>query len=675
MPNKKVNLPFRHVHLDYHTSELMKNVGGEFNKKEFVTTLKKAHVNSICCFARCHHGYLYYPSKLFPERIHPQLANKNLLLEQVEACKEAGIRIPVYVTVQWDHFSAMDRSDWLMRDEKGQLVEQMFSPGFYRYLCINTSYRDFLKAHVKEICEMAPNHDGFFFDILWAQPCCCPACREKMEAKGLDYRKPEDRKLFGEMSIRDFTDDMTAFVHEINSEYAVYYNSGNIDPENKTHLKDFTHLEFDALPSGHGDYNDFPIVTRTNRTYGYDYAGHTGKFHTGWGDVHSYKNQAALEYECFMLMALGGKCIVGDQLHPLGQLDQVSYELIGRVFSQIEKKESWCEGVEPVVEIGVYYTQKKALTGVHKILKEAGYQYDIIGLDSDFSRYKVIVLADRVVTEGDLLQKLRGYLSEGGKIFATFLSGVNEEGSRFELPLGVKMLSDREIDVDGKAVRGQLRYRKEYTDYVIPRGNLGKGLPETEHVMYVKANEVEVGEGGQVLLETTAPPFYRDMAHFCSHVQAPSYGDKGTAAAIGTDQSLYLAFNLFELYDELGPKWCKQFVINGLDLLLEQRIVRHTGPSTMEAIINEQPAKERYVLHILHYVPIKRAEQLEIIEDVYPLYDVKMVLQLEKKIRTIKLQPENKPLDFKYLEDGGIELLVPYFKGHQLIEFDYSHES
>ncbi|WP_170311616.1 beta-galactosidase trimerization domain-containing protein [Vallitalea okinawensis] len=671
MSNIKVRLPFRQVHLDYHTSELMENVAANFNKGEFVNTLKKAHVNSVTCFARCHHGFLYYPSKAFPERIHPSLTNKNLLLEQVEACQEENIRVPVYVTVQWDHYTAMRHPEWLCRDAEGQLLDQLFSPGFYRYLCTNTSYRDFLKAHVKELCEMIPTLDGFFFDIIWLLPCACPSCRAKMEKEGLDWRKPEDRIAFAKLSIQDFTRDMSNFVHQLIPDCSIYYNSGHIQPDHKSHLKDFTHLEFDALPSGHGSYNNFPIITRTNRTYGYDYAGHTGKFHTGWGDMHSYKNQAALEYECFMLMALGGKCIIGDQLHPLGHLDETAYDIISAVYCQVEEKEPWCDDIQPVIELAVFYTdEEKALTGAHKLLKESCYQYDIISSDSDFTRYKVIILPDRIPITNDLVNKLKDYMHKGGKVLATFLSGADEKANDFMLPLGATMNEDQELDVEGKPVRGLLHFRKDYADYIIPQGPLGKDLPETEHVMYAQANKVSVGDKGNILLHVTEPPFYRNAAHFCSHVQTPSYGNIGTPAAIETSNTLYLAHNVFEIYDEYGASWCKKYVQNAIDYLLGDRILTHTGPSTLEAIVNDQPNAKRYIIHLLHYVPIKRAKLLEIIEDIYPLYDIEISLKLDHPIKEIRLQPENLSVAFE-LSDKRLHFHVDRFEGHQLIELKY----
>ena len=48
----------RQIHLDFHTSQLIEGIGKDFNKEEFGEVLEKARVNSITCFARCHHGYL-----------------------------------------------------------------------------------------------------------------------------------------------------------------------------------------------------------------------------------------------------------------------------------------------------------------------------------------------------------------------------------------------------------------------------------------------------------------------------------------------------------------------------------------------------------------------------------------------------------------------------------------
>ena len=83
--NRADFLPYREIHLDFHTSEEIPGIGADFDPDEFADTLVKARVNSITCFARCHHGWIYYDTDLNPERRHPHLT-RNLLKEQIEAC-------------------------------------------------------------------------------------------------------------------------------------------------------------------------------------------------------------------------------------------------------------------------------------------------------------------------------------------------------------------------------------------------------------------------------------------------------------------------------------------------------------------------------------------------------------------------------------------------------------
>ena len=84
----------------------------------------------------------------------------------------------------------------------------------------------------------------------------------------------------------------------------------------------------------------------------------TGKFHTTWGDFHSFKNPAALQYECFRMLALNSKCSIGDQLQPDGKIDQATYDLIGSVYAEVERKEAWCRDARPVTEIGLLNTEE-----------------------------------------------------------------------------------------------------------------------------------------------------------------------------------------------------------------------------------------------------------------------------------------------------------------------------
>ncbi len=95
----------RQVHLDFHTSPDIPDVGADWDAAHWTHTLTQARVNSIVIFAKCHHGMNYYPSKIGP--VHPSL-EIDLLGEQIKACKAAGIRCLVYISAAWD-MSAAER--------------------------------------------------------------------------------------------------------------------------------------------------------------------------------------------------------------------------------------------------------------------------------------------------------------------------------------------------------------------------------------------------------------------------------------------------------------------------------------------------------------------------------------------------------------------------------------
>ena len=55
-----MSIPYRQIHLDFHTSEAIPGIGTAWDKKHWQETLKRGHVNSINIFAVCHHGWSYY---------------------------------------------------------------------------------------------------------------------------------------------------------------------------------------------------------------------------------------------------------------------------------------------------------------------------------------------------------------------------------------------------------------------------------------------------------------------------------------------------------------------------------------------------------------------------------------------------------------------------------------
>ena len=96
---KMKKIPNRQVHLDFHTSEMIDQVGSKFSAEEFADTLKNANVEAVTLFTRCHHGNLYYDSTKYPERIHPHLKVKDMYREQAKERRKKGIKVYLYTTI------------------------------------------------------------------------------------------------------------------------------------------------------------------------------------------------------------------------------------------------------------------------------------------------------------------------------------------------------------------------------------------------------------------------------------------------------------------------------------------------------------------------------------------------------------------------------------------------
>ncbi len=489
-----VTLRFRQVHLDFHTSADVPDVAAQFDPDEFADTLKRAHVSSVTCFARCHHGYIYYDTRKNPERKHPHLARPRLLEEQIEACHKRDIRVPIYTTIQWDAFSADAHPEWRQVTETGALQgTPPYEPGFYRFLCLNpgSPYLEFLRGHLDDVFACVPV-DGLFLDITHARECSCPLCRRDMLAKGLDPAKAVDRQAFGRETLARFVADTTAHIRAKSKDCTIFYNGGHVNPDVRPNLDGYSHLELESLPSGGWGYLHFPMTMRYARNLGVDCLGMTGKFHTSWGDFQSYKNEAALQFEVFDMLSLGAKCSIGDQLPPQGRLDPATYALIGSVYGEVEKKEPWCRDARALSDIAVLSPeefqvgrQNPSALGLVRILQEGQHQFDIVDSTSDLGSYRLVILPDFIPLSPALAAKVDAYIAKGGAVLATYKSGLNEAGDAFATSvLGVRYKGDAPFS----------------PDFLVPRGTLAAGLPGAEYVVYKKGLEVEPLPGSEVLV-------------------------------------------------------------------------------------------------------------------------------------------------------------------------------
>lgn len=123
------------------------------------------------------------------------------------------------------------------------------------------------------------------------------------------------------------------------------------------------------------------------------------------------------------------------------------------------------------------------------------------------------------------------------------------------------------------------------------------------------------------------------------------------------------------MYRKHGARVYKQLVVNALRLLLPDKLVETNAPTTAHMLLNYQKPYNRYILHILHYIPERRCEEIDIIEDVIPLYNVEVKVKLSSKPERVYCAPKGEELDFEYT-NGYVKVVVPRVEGHEMVVFE-----
>jgi hypothetical protein len=650
-------IAFRQVHLDFHTSPLIPDVGSAFDAEQFAGTLKSAHVNSVTVFAKCHHGMSYYPTAVGVA--HPSLT-RDLLGEMISACHAAGIRTPVYISVVWDELMAHEHPEWLQVTPEGRTgVIAPFTAG-WKWLCMNSPYLEYVIEQTREVVSRY-DADGIFFDIIMmTEPgCTCRYCMDGMRAQGLDPENEQHLRHYAVDVARRAMDRLSRSVWDARPGLPVFFNSRlrlARDRESgwRSELPFMTHVEIESLPTGQWGYLHYPLYARYVQTLGTGYLGMTARFHKSWADFGGLKNQAALEYEVVAMLATGARCSIGDQLHPRGALEQPAYDLIERVYRSVEAKEPWCSGAEPVQEVGVLLTVEgwdraadvTPEEGATRALLESQWQFQLVDSVADWSAYKALVLPDRVPVDREMAERLRAYVAQGGGLVvsgATALEG--NDGVLADL-LGVR---------PGEP--------SDYTTHYI-QAEPSLGLPDMAHVMYEPPVLVSADEGTEVLARIVEPFFERRWDHFSSHRQTAPARVTEHPAVTRKGRGFFVASPIFCGYRLHGSLAYRQIVDACLRRLIPERAIWSGLPSGGQVTLFRKGTD--LVAHLLYYVPERRTPDTDIIEDTVPMHDVPLWVRTGALPKHAYLAPEGKRLNWQY-RAGVATVMVPELRGHQMV--------
>lgn len=669
------SLPYRQIHLDFHCSPDIKNIGVEFDSKKFQQTLMAAEVNSITLFATCHHGWSYYDTAI--GKRHPHL-NFDLLKAQFEACKAVGIRVQIYLTAGVNNQIWEAHPEWreIRADGTYPRIKDINSPGF-RKLCLNSQYIDMLCQQIIEVATIFPDCDGIFMDIIKQEACCCKKCSSDMKKQDIDINDETANLKFGQKVLDNYYRKTFNALRSVSPNMGIFHNAGHITRGKRNIIKYLTHLELESLPTGGWGYDHFPLSAKYAQHLGLEYLGMTGKFHTTWGEMGGFKHPNALRYECAAMLAHGARCSIGDHPPPGCNLDSMTYSNIGQAYHEVKNKEPWCMGAKQVVDIALLSAESFGFgqigrdnvpdTGAARFLLEEHFLFDVIDREVDLNKYKLVILPDCIPIDSDLYVKLDDYLQQGGKLFLTGDSG-KDINDKFIFNIGAQYSGLSEFELD----------------YILPDKEFCPDFIASPLVMYRRSNRIKVTDG--ISLGKVFEPFFnRTGEHFSGHQHAPPKPEaSGFDCGVRKNNIFYLAHPVFSIYYQLGAVAYRQYIAKTLRFLLaEDETVISNLSSTARLTLTQQDKQCRYILHLLYGNTIKRGAnmsmeggtvshntEIEIIEELLPLHNIKIKLKLSRTIKKVTLEPQGQEISFT-INDGYYNIKIDSFVCHQMIVFHF----
>ena len=657
---RDAGFPRRTVHLDFHTGPAIPDVGASFDGDAFARTFRDAHVDSVTVFAKCHHGLLYYRSDR-PER-HPGLApGLDLLGEEIAALHGAGIRAPIYLSVQCDEYAAAHHPEWLAMTAELQQVRRPPAGAFeaaWQILDMSSPYSDYLADQLAEVLDRYGPVDGIFLDMCWDQPSASTWAIAGMRAEGLDPRIPADRDRYARRVAHGYMARYRAMIEPAvvpGSPQAVWFNS-----RPKARLVEerrfVRHIEVEALPTGGWGYAYLPYVARLVRGLGLPALSHTGRFHRSWGDMASLKPKPALFYECCQILAHGLSNGVGDLLAPSGQPNAAVYDLIGSVYAHIEACEPFVVGARHLADVALVVDPEQgdapgdAVIGAVRGLQQLRHQFDVVPLDKELDPETVVIVPESTPMDDGLCDRLLAHARAGGRlVLAAAAVPASDRGNALLAGLGMER-------------RGTLDLSTVFLDMAGPANVLVPGgIPVR---VAGPAHHLEPLAGTEVLLGLLEPYFERTYDHFSGHSYTPPAGPAGCAAVLQHAQAVVLAVPLFSGIAAEGNTEYRQVLGALLGRLLARPVLRAGGPVHLETAVVR--AERHTAVHLLSFVPSRLGRDLDLVLDPFPLVDVEIAVRSASAPSRVTAQPRGEPLSFAFA-DGYVTTTVSTTDGHVVV--------
>ncbi len=564
----------RAVHFDFHTNGGIYDFGKDFDAEKFARQLKAAHVGYINFFAECNIGYSYYPTKIGVPYPHMK---DDLFGSVLRECRKAGIGVSAYVNVGLNHEQTILHPEWLKMNKDGQTYDFSQGGNWFRRPCHNTGYHEHIVSVIKEISDKY-DPDGFFCDGLGLKPCYCRKCMDDMLARNIDVTDEAAVTAFADEQLVRICEDIRKVVPKDKRLCLCPMPQHYVDKMN-------THYEVECLPAT-WSYDFFTAHTAFARPLYDEVLYMNGRFQTDWGDFGGYKGRAAIESDFYDALCQGVTTSLGDHLHPARNPIEDIFRDLGEMYAKIESYEKWTDSARFIPEMAILSDCRwlgDSHNGAARMLSELKYSFDIVDINRDFSKYKLLIMPDGMLVTPLLKEKLKAHLDRGGKIISTGTAGLLPDESAFAL-------NAWDFEYVGKDPSNKPYYSLSFEK---------AGLARMQYSMYSKGILLKEKDGNLSLAEHV-PPYFNEAYDGRSYnfYTPPTEKDGYSAALVNSEKTVaHISFPVFSSYLNSFSEPHKALVERVLEILYPENLIKAKSlPATARATLTGND--EYKLLHI-----------------------------------------------------------------------------
>jgi hypothetical protein len=716
----KINSAYTRAYISQHYEDWDDRIFENYDINNYLKTLDELDSDIVIVTSRSHNGKWF--CNLDMGRLHNGLRGVDQLGESIRYFHAKNKPVITYFSTVYDKVLYERHPEWRQVGIDG--IPVLADRGSYgKVVCLNSPYKEYLLTMIRKLINKY-SVDGILFDMPFFEhnPCYCDSCKRMFKSMynseiplEKDWANPNYRNF-----IKFRNDTNYLFVKEICDQVK------RLNPKIATYVQYLLLKEPNRLPG-----QDLRIPTSADYIYT-DIYFLTGslqisiltKINNGLcknipeigimtrpgshNDTPNMKTLDHLRSEAFTAIANGGAVHLFDIMWADGSLQKEMWDRNRQIFAETNQRKRWLGG-NPIKSVAVYFSEATRIWfghddifnrydahffGMCRAMIEEHIPFNIITqLDKEnLSEYKALVLPNTACMSKKEVSAIEEFVKEGGGLVCTRKTSLfDSEGEfcgEYQLKdvLGVSYISDTST------------YSRVYSQYD-KFEEIAKRIPEDglitswDEVQKVEAKGAEVL--AKVVFPYTEPKGDNFINIMANPPSVPSNWPACTVNTYGKGKAVYFLGSIDRDYLMLSFPELKYLIVDGIKIAIKTELdVQLEAPMSVEMTVFDRKDYNQKVIHLINVQPQlgktvagfknemteKKENDLfsglsgttrNLIQEILPVYNLKLKVKAYRDIEKVTLQPENIILDYE-IENGFLATFISKLNIHSMVVIDFN---